>query len=94
MSFFGDFERVRRLPPPVLKPFDLNPGDMVTYRAPTTNDPRLGEFNSPKFNKWKVVSISTHTFLCKNYLGIKTSFRKDDYRIGGVVRIDTKPVAE
>lgn len=79
-----------RVPAPVLKPFDLEVGDKVIYRAGGDKrfDTRRGVFDEPTYNVWKVIAISNHVFVCQNRYGIKTAFRKDEYRIGEVARYD------
>lgn len=77
-------------PKPELKPFDLEIGDKVVYKARTDkrDNTRIGMFDDPTYNIWRVTDISEHVFVCKNRYGIRTAFRKDEYRIGEIVRYD------
>lgn len=81
----------KQVPPPKLKPFDLEVGDYVKYMQGSDSDrnnPRVSALGDQNFNRWKVTAISTHVFVTKNKYGIPTAFRKEDYQIGKVVKID------
>jgi len=79
-----------RVPKPNLKEFDLQVGDRVVYKAQSDkrNNIRYSVFEDPTYNIWQVKDISEHVFVCENRCGIRTAFRKDEYRIGEVVRYD------
>lgn len=81
-----------KLPKPNLKEFDLEVGDKVAYKAHTDvdkrNNIRVSLFEDPSYNIWWVKDISKHVFVVENRYGIRTAFRKDEYRIGEVVRYD------
>lgn len=85
-------ERVTRmLPKPKLKPFDLEEGDKVRYVIgddSKTGNIRIGMFEDPTYNIWVVKILSKNVFVCENKHGVRTAFRKADYQIGKVVRVD------
>lgn len=80
----------RPIPPPVLKPFDLKVGDVVKYVANVDKrfDTRYGSFGNENYNRWQIIDLSKHVFVCRNCYGIRTAFRNDEYRIGEVVKLD------
>ena len=83
-------EESKNIPAPYMKPFDLEAGDVIRCRN-TEEDTRVSK-NQPKYTFWEVESVSKYVFTCKNDLGIRASFRKDDYRLGWITKYDTKPV--
>ncbi len=90
MSYISYAMAEKTLPPPNLKPFDLQVGDKVVYRGKVDkrNNIRFSLFDDPTYNVWRITDISNHVFVCENRYGIRTAFRKDEYRIGEVVRYD------
>lgn len=79
-----------RVSKPNLKEFDLQIGDRVVYKVQSDkqNNIRYSVFEDPTYNIWQVKAISEHVFIVENRYGIRTAFRKDEYRIGEVVRYD------
>ena len=86
-----EFVQVRKLPnPPHLKEFDLEVGDRVKYVAQVDkrNNIRHSWLDDPTYNIWEVTNISERVFTAVNRHGVNTAFRKDEYRIGEVVKVD------
>ena len=85
-----DRERVQSIPKPKLKEFDLQVGDRVVYKGKVDklHSIRFSVFDDPSYNIWQVKDISNNVFVCENRYGIRTAFRKNEYRIGEVSRYD------
>ena len=87
----NDYLQIKKMvSPPHLKEFDLEIGDHVKYVAQVDkrNNIRHSLKEDPTYNRWTVTGISTRVFTAVNKYGVNTAFRKDEYRIGEVVKVD------